>query len=614
MNGSLAGLAAITPGSGFVSPQASIIIGLLGSSGSFFGASIVRERFGLDDVLDVFALQGIPGIIGTLLSGFFGTGVEKPATAASAGHGVFYGGGANLLGAQVIGAVITVVWSSICTYGIFHAIARLSGIDITPKMEEEGLDMCQIGEHAYDLDEHGISQYVHSYGNSADAIAKLCDAASEGKLTQLEVMVRSGIDPSQGDYDCRTPLHLAAAEGHIDIIKFLCMHHKVDVAAQDRWGMTPLLDALVNGHRLAANVLLSFKATADEQKLALRLCLAASRGDINLLRRACACAALDTMYGSTEEDMLNLPRLADYDGRTPLHLAAAAGYADCCQVLVEHGANPKRKDRWGVTPEDEAKGDSRVALALDGKLGESTRSPSETSSTVPLLKSMSKVSASSSNKVQPSSSRKSGASCGVAARELCAASRLGDYEEVKRLLKKGSSCEYRDYDGRSALHLAASEGHVHLVKTLIDVHGAAVGKEDALGNTPLLEAMLGGHGLAVAALSRRGAALNEEQSHRLGIVFCAAAFRNDVATMERLCSSGADVDTSDYDSRTALHIASSEGNASLVKWLLLRGASPACIDRFGNSPCQDAARHGHASIEAIFQEKALAANNNTTNV
>ena len=298
-----------------------------------------------------------------------------------------------------------------------------------------------------------------------------------------------------------------------------------------------------------------------------------------------------------QEDLLQLHSLADYDydARFTSRLQLATL---CCKVLIEHGADPAFQDRWGATPMDEAKGNREVIEALSLREAAPDEEASDVSTTLPLLAEQNKGSAA---KVRPTGSlRKSGASCSIAARELCAAARIGDIEEVNRLIKKGSSG--RETTMGEALSTSRAAKGTKTARMLVDIYGATLGREDAVGRTPLLEAYISGHGLVVSALLQRGASLTEEQKHRLGIVYCACAHKDDRETLRRLTDSGGDVNMADYDERTALHIACAEGIASLVSWLLLRGASNACLDRFGNNPREDAKKHGHAHIVKILDD------------
>ncbi len=82
----------------------------------------------------------------------------------------------------------------------------------------------------------------------------LCDAASRGDMVVLQQLIDNNMDPCVGDYDGRTPLHLAAAEGREKAVEFL-IQHKAKVNAEDRWGERPIQDAIKGGHVLLASLI-----------------------------------------------------------------------------------------------------------------------------------------------------------------------------------------------------------------------------------------------------------------------------------------------------------------------------------------------------------------------
>lgn len=80
-------------------------------------------------------------------------------------------------------------------------------------------------------------------------------AAAEGDLSELQKLLLSGVSANICDYDGRSLLHLAASEGHLRIVKYLLKHHVIDLEATDRWGGTPITDAINNGHTAVATYL-----------------------------------------------------------------------------------------------------------------------------------------------------------------------------------------------------------------------------------------------------------------------------------------------------------------------------------------------------------------------
>ncbi len=141
VSGAVAGLVAITPAAGFVTPSAAIVIGVLGGYVCSLVVSL-KERFGYDDSLDVVGIHMVGGIIGSVLTGVF----------SSAAYGGFDGliyGGFSFFGKQVV-AVLAVVAFSFCATWILAKILD-STIGLRASAEEEiiGLDISQHGEDAY---------------------------------------------------------------------------------------------------------------------------------------------------------------------------------------------------------------------------------------------------------------------------------------------------------------------------------------------------------------------------------------------------------------------------------------------------------------------------------
>mmetsp|Transcript_41664 Transcript_41664/g.83579 ORF Transcript_41664/g.83579 Transcript_41664/m.83579 type:complete len:610 (-) Transcript_41664:666-2495(-) len=152
---------------------------------------------------------------------------------------------------------------------------------------------------------------------------------------------------------------------------------------------------------------------------------------------------------------------------------------------------------------------------------------------------------------------------------------------------------FKDYDSRTALHVAASEGHLDLVQYLLD-HDASPTASDRWGGSPLDDAMRHRHGKVAALLRTRGARLG---SSTHAATFITAASRGDFAEVNALILDGADVNGCDYDRRTPLHLASSEGQIAIIAALLAAGANVNAEDRWGGRPMDDARRKGHRNCE-----------------
>lgn len=138
LNGALAGLVAITAGCDAVSPGGAAIIGIIAGFVLVFGVEFVDKVLKVDDPVGAVSVHGLSGAAGTLLVGLFSTS-----------EGLFYGGGAGLLGAQAIGVLAVAAWAMGLGFILFFIIKKTMGLRVSKTIEEEGLDIYEHGESAY---------------------------------------------------------------------------------------------------------------------------------------------------------------------------------------------------------------------------------------------------------------------------------------------------------------------------------------------------------------------------------------------------------------------------------------------------------------------------------
>ena len=144
--GAVAGLVAVTPASGFVSPLSAMLIGILAGSVCYVSVSIVKMKLGYDDSLDAFGVHGIGGAVGALATGLFAQKAINPA----GNDGLFFGNPSLFL-TQLIGVAVTALYAITVTYIILKAIDAVIGIRVTDEEELMGLDITQHKETAYTL-------------------------------------------------------------------------------------------------------------------------------------------------------------------------------------------------------------------------------------------------------------------------------------------------------------------------------------------------------------------------------------------------------------------------------------------------------------------------------
>ncbi|HEV2577038.1 MAG TPA: ammonium transporter [Acidobacteriaceae bacterium] len=146
ISGAVAGLVAITPASGFVTPMGALWIGLIAGVFCFWMVVKVKNIFGYDDSLDAFGVHGAGGTMGALLTGLFARAFINPTVHI---NGLFAGNARQLLN-QAIGVAIAWGLSIVGTLVILFIVDKLIGLRVSEDAEREGLDLSQHGEEGYD--------------------------------------------------------------------------------------------------------------------------------------------------------------------------------------------------------------------------------------------------------------------------------------------------------------------------------------------------------------------------------------------------------------------------------------------------------------------------------
>lgn len=268
---------------------------------------------------------------------------------------------------------------------------------------------------------------------------RLISACSKGDLDRARaIFTEYGIDVNIGDHDRRRPIHLAACGGHIDLIEFL-IDHTADVNVEDSRGGTALSDALRHGEEKAAEFLWAAGGrVGSSSKVGDLLSAAADKTDDEKLRLLCS-------FGTE----LNL---CDHDGRTALHVAAAAGLVNKCKLLIENQAFINLRDRWGVTPlQDALLSDhdecGQVLLNHGAEIGEYDMP-----------------------------------------QKMCEAAANDDVAFLQRLIHFRGKVNMEDGLGRRPLHVAATNKMLSACNFLLCHEGIQINALDHFGNTALDDA------------------------------------------------------------------------------------------------------------------------------
>ena len=264
--------------------------------------------------------------------------------------------------------------------GVLLIVPQLMGICIfSPRLDAQGNSVRGI-----EMSKRLTSKYlVHTFDGTmtdtdridpklpiarweANSCGEAIWAASNGNIRTLESLVSQQRDLQTGDYDIRTPLHLASAEGQLEVVKFLLDHGVKPIP--DRWGGYPISDARNNNHKKIVDLFekLDIKYTEpfhlvenpkgktdkiaifEDELMVIELLFAAAENNVENIRHLVA---------------KGVPvNAGDYDLRTALHLASAEGSLEAVEYLVTHGHPLNVRDRWGATPLDEAKREKRKSV------------------------------------------------------------------------------------------------------------------------------------------------------------------------------------------------------------------------------------------------------------
>ncbi|KAG9129206.1 hypothetical protein Leryth_006406 [Lithospermum erythrorhizon] len=174
----------------------------------------------------------------------------------------------------------------------------------------------------------------------------------------------------------------------------------------------------------------------------------------------------------------------------------------------------------------------------------------------------------------------------------------GDLQLLKSLIRAGADPNNKDYDDRTPLHLAASRGFEDVTIFLIQ-EGVQNDTKDNFGMTPLLEAIKNGHDRVASLLVKEGAPLMIDNT---GSFLCSLVIKGDSDFLRRLLAHGIDPNSKDYDQRTPLHVAASQGLLQMAKLLVEAGASVLVKDRWGHTPVQEAINSGNKIMIKLLEE------------
>lgn len=376
--------------------------------------------------------------------------------------------------------------------------------------------------------------------------------------------IEKGAKVTVANYDLRTALHTAAAEGKIPVVRRLVDEMGANVNAKDRWHGTPLDDATREGHKAVVEFLLAKGAVGGKMSWL--------PDDLRLLFNAVIEGHAESVMSLVRRKVD--PNMADADKRTALHVACATGNLRLVKCLVEDcKVDVNAEDRMGGRPIDDCLrcGHRDVAEFMRSHGAQAGKAIVNTE----------------------------------AAAELCDAASRGDIQKLRNLRRQGVDVNVGDYDMRTAMHLAASEGILPVIQVLVHELGGNQNVTDRWGGTPLDDAVRSGHTDIQQWLEEnhgvRGSnAMFDNDSDLL----CDAASKGDCSIFRGMAKQQVDINAFNMDHRTALHIACAEGRLESVQCLVDElGADVNPTDRWGLTPLDDALFAGHEEIVNLLKSR-----------
>ena len=415
--------------------------------------------------------------------------------------------------------------------------------------------------------------------NEGKSTKSLHEAAADGDIEQVKLLISKGADVNEKDPGGKTPLHCASEKGHAEVARLLISQGAYVNAIG--WEMTPLHFAAISGDKKTVELLLSegahinaktrqgrtplFAAMASPavgRKEVVEL-LVSKGAKVPELHLAAYLGDMERLRKYLQEE-IDINSQEDF-GSTALHAAANSGRKDIVEFLIGKGADVDPKDTWGLTPlyyaaihnyED-------IANLLLAKGADVNAKDEDGTYTYTLL---------------------------------YYAIWDNSKDAVKLLISKGAKVNVKDGNGHTPLDFAIWDNNRDMVELLID-KGADVNAEDKDGYTPMYWATMEGNKDVVELLTTKGAA-------PISAIHLAAR-AGDLAKVKSLIEAGAEVNAKDKGGQTPLFAAALADNDDVAKFLIAKGADVNARDTNGWTPLHGASERGRkGGVELLIAKGA----------
>jgi len=402
-------------------------------------------------------------------------------------------------------------------------------------------------------------------------------ASAEGHQRAVECLISGGAVLSSADAHGQTPLHMAAMNNQGEMIELLLKKGADKNAKCKSRGSTPLCDAVILNQRGAIDVLVRNNAS-----------LVIGQGSD--IYNAIILGDADEAANFICNNPLAIDNADSDQGWTPLHCAAIAGNVEIAKFLIDQGAEPDKKDFWGLTP---------LFWAIRSGSGELVKLLLESGSDIHIKDSQGFTPIRWAEQMHDREVLKI-INAHAGKFDIWSLVKKGEYESVKTMLKKNPMLvNSKDTDGRTPLHMAVA-GDLKGMSDILVSSGANVNERDRSGNTPLHFAAGKKSGVLVEMLLKNGADVNDRNNAEETPLHKASS----MAVCRHLLSKGALVNAKDINGYTPIHTISRQGTRAMVELLLSRGASLNESDNScGRNPLCMAASAGNVELVKFYVEK-----------
>ncbi|OAA59296.1 Ankyrin repeat-containing domain protein [Cordyceps fumosorosea ARSEF 2679] len=478
--------------------------------------------------------------------------------------------------------------------------SRLSRYKSAAKLEAE-IDKTPSGlDHLYDRNWGIIEKREPAARERAYAMMRW-EAVSFGNIDMAKVLLNAGADIFAQDKDGRTALHAASLMGRLELMQVF-LDRGVDVNVRDSLNRTPLHEAACNSDARAVQILLKRGADrrAQDKKAKTALHVGSLAGRLDVVR-----SLLKQSVEPDDGNSLQSHATSEVDARakndwTPIHFAAAAGFADIVQVLIDFGADISATDDLGNTPSHFAavRGQADVIRILGKHGSRFSVHNNDGYSPLDFASRQGHVNVVEAILEQELSAADIDQVSGDNITSMHAACIMGHVEIVKLLLQAGADPENQHDPDSNPIIAACINGHSELVQLLLAA-GADLGVTNSAKQTPLHVASLHGFTEVVYLLLEGGADPAALDDHRFTPAFHAA--RGGHASMLRLqLDAGANIHATDINGNTLFHV--SVPHAAVVELLVEKGLDINAVSAKGYTPLHVAAVLGHVPAVKLLLE------------